>query len=440
MYVTVHRGTQQIGGNLIEIGTAQTRLLFDAGANLPPLDGPKAEDPFELEGLTCGEPAFDRVVLSHHHNDHCGLLGKLLPGIPVLAGEETRRILNVIADFTNQPRPEIHGSFQDGQPIQVDGIRVTPIGVEHSARDAYMFLIQGDGQNVLYTGDFRASEKALSAVRGLLGGDGKLDLLITEGTNIRPGKQARAGEFQGEELVKRRAAGRMRLYGGTVFVLCSSANEDSIQAISTAADWAGRTVCEDVFQSAVRGRAEENAQCFVANWVKEDSPARPYFDKLYRQRDLVGAETLAKLPGKKVIFVRTSMLPFMAKYMDARPPEEETSPLLLYSMWQGYKQTAAVKRLLEFCGKRGITVEDLHASGHASRDTVKALIDGLEPAALLPIHCEAEDRAEFLSLHKNCLPLDDGQRWEVAWSAGITAQRAAPEGGGRREERDAGSV
>lgn len=45
MYVTVHRGTQQIGGNLIEISTDQTRLLFDAGASLPPLDGPKMGDP-----------------------------------------------------------------------------------------------------------------------------------------------------------------------------------------------------------------------------------------------------------------------------------------------------------------------------------------------------------------------------------------------------------
>ena len=146
MYVTVHRGTQQIGGNLVEIGTAHTRLLFDAGADLPPLDGPKTEDPFELEGLTFGEPAFDWVFLSHHHNDHCGLLGKLLPGIPVFAGEETKRILNVIADFTNQPRPEINFDFRDSQPIQLDDVRVTPIGVEHSAKDAYMFLIQADGK------------------------------------------------------------------------------------------------------------------------------------------------------------------------------------------------------------------------------------------------------------------------------------------------------
>ena len=414
MYVTVHRGTQQIGGNLIEIGTDQTRLLFDAGANLPPLDGPRTEDSFELDGLTRGEPTFDWVFLSHHHNDHCGLLGKLLPGIPVFAGEETKRILNVIADFTNQPQPEINFGFRDGQPIQLDDVQVTPIGVEHSAKDAYMFLIQADGKNVLYTGDFRASEKAVSAVRELLGEGQTLDLLITEGTNIRPGKQARPGELRGEKWIEQRAAEQMRQVQGTVFVLCSSANEDRIQAMSTAAEQAGRVVCEDLFQSAVRNHVDENTWCFVANWVREDGPVRPYFDRLYRQRELTGARKLAVLPGKKAIFVRTSMLPFLERYMNARPPEEEQSPLLLYSMWQGYKQTAAVKRVLDFCAQRGITVEDLHTSGHAVREEVRALIDGLCPAALLPIHCAAEDREEFLSLHENCLMLDDGQRWEVS--------------------------
>ena len=415
MYVTVHRGTQQIGGNLVEIGTAHTRLLFDAGANLPPLDGPKTEDPFELEGLTSGEPAFDWVFLSHHHNDHCGLLGKLLPGIPVFAGEETRRILNVIADFTSQPRPEIHFGFRDGQPVQLDDVRVTPIGVEHSARDAYMFLVQAEGQNVLYTGDFRTSEKALAAVRERLGEDGQLDLLITEGTNIRPGKQEMTGKFQGEAWIEHRLTGRLRVHQGqgTVFVLCSSANEDRIQAFTRVAERFCRTVCEDLFQSAVRGHMDENVQRFVANPVEKGNRAWPYFETLYQQKALVGAETLARLPGQKLIFVRTSMLSFMEKYMAVRLPEEEQHPLLFYSMWKGYKQTAAVQRVLEFCRERKITVVDLHTSGHASRDAVKALIGGLRPAALLPIHCEAEDREEFLSLHGSCLMLNDGQRWEV---------------------------
>ena len=268
---------------------------------------------------------------------------------------------------------------------------------------------------MLYTGDFRTSEKALAAVRERLGEGEQLDLLITEGTNIRPGKQEMTGKFQGEAWIEHRLTGRLRVHQGqgTVFVLCSSANEDRIQAFTRVAERFCRKVCEDLFQSAVRGHMDENVQRFVANPVQKDSRAWPYFETLYQQKALVGAETLARLPGQKIIFVRTSMLPFMGKYMAARLPEEEQSPLLFYSMWKGYKQTAAVQRVLDFCRERKIAVVDLHTSGHASRDTVKALIDGLHPAALLPIHCEAEDREAFLSLHGSCLMLNDGQRREV---------------------------
>lgn len=73
----------------------------------------------------------------------------------------------------------------------------------------------------------------------------------------------------------------------------------------------------------------------------------------------------------------------------------------------------AVRRVLAFCEEHGISVEELHTSGHAGRDSIKALIDGLNPRALLPIHCEAENREEFLALHGNCLMLEDGQHWEV---------------------------
>jgi ribonuclease J len=150
MYIKIHRGTAQIGGNLIEIGTNQTHILFDAGTNLPPLDEKETSDPIEIEGLTCGEPAFDWVFISHHHNDHCGLVERILPGIPIFAGAETHRILDVIADFTDSPRPNINFHFTNCQPIQLNDMLVTPVGVDHSAVDAYMFLIQADGKNVLY--------------------------------------------------------------------------------------------------------------------------------------------------------------------------------------------------------------------------------------------------------------------------------------------------
>ena len=410
LYIKIHRGTAQIGGNLIEIGTAETRILFDVGTNLPSLDGKEEKDLIEIEGLTYGKPAFDWVFISHHHNDHCGLVERILPGIPIFSGEETHRILDVIADFTDSPRPEIHFHFKNCHPIQLDDMRVTPIGVDHSAVDAYMFLIQADGKNVLYTGDYRAAEQIPAQIRQLLGGQ-KLDVLISEGTNIRAEKQS-SNTPQNEKQVEQRACELMMQYSGTVFVLCSSTNEERIRAMHRAAKTARRTVCEDLFLTAVRMGREKNTLRFVAHYTSEKKTPRTYayFQHHFERRELLGAESLAKLPGKKVVFVRTSMLPFLMSYLACCPDEKN---LLLYSIWQGYRETRSIKELLAFCDAYGIDVSDLHCSGHAYRSAIQELIRVLEPEVLIPIHCEAQDRRQFEELHPNCLMMHDGKRWEV---------------------------
>ena len=416
MYLTIHRGSAQIGGTLLEIGTSHTRLLFDAGTNLPPLDGSHVEDDFELEGLTYGSPAFDGVFLSHHHNDHCGLLPKLLPDTPVFAGEETERVLHILADFTHQPQPEIQFRIHDGRTIQINDLWVTPLAVPHSARGAYMFLVQANDCNVLYTGDFRTADGVVQRVRERIGPEGKLDALVCEGTNIRRTPQEREAGRRGEDWVMQRAQEEMLRCPGTVFVLCSSTNADRIDAISQAAEQAGRLLCEDLFQAAVYPKEARTTvperQLFVASYVDQAKSPRiwPYFRRLHRARALVGAESLSKRPEPKVVFVRTSMFSFLKRYLDARPEEE---CLLLYSMWQGYRQSDATQKFLDFFARRNIPVVDLHCSGHAYWETLEAFVAELTPAALVPIHCQAGDREEFLSLSKCCQMLSDRERWEI---------------------------
>lgn len=411
MYIKIHRGTAQIGGNMIEIGTEQTRILLDAGANLPPLDGKVTEDLIKIEGLTYGKPMFDWVFISHHHNDHCGLVDRILPGIPIFSGPETHRILDVISDFTGSPRPEILFHFKSCQPIQLDDMRVTPIGVEHSAVDAYMFLIQADGKSVLYTGDYRAAEHIPAQIRQLLGEKGKLDLLISEGTNIRADKRDVIDTPQNEHQVEQKAFELMEQYDGTVFVLCSSTNEERIRAMRRAAKAANRAVCEDLFSTAVRARREDTLR-FVAHYISEEITPRTYayFKRYFKRRELLGAENLARLPGKKMIFLRTSMLPFLKNYLACRPAEKN---LLIYSMWSGYRETRPIKKLLAFCDANGLDVANLHCSGHAYRNAIQELICMLNPKTLIPIHCELKDRQQFEALHPNCLMVHDGEKWKV---------------------------
>lgn len=420
MYLKIHRGTTQIGGNIIEIGTNRTRLIFDAGANLPPLDDYTYSDNIEIAGLTYGEPGFDAVFISHHHNDHCGLLDRILPEIPVWSGRETARIVDVIADFTGGLKGRISHFFSDGgnsQPTVIGDITVTPIGVDHSACAAYMFLIQADGKNVLYTGDYRAAGEVPDVVQHLIGAAGKLDALIGEGTNIRAAQRAGISRtLRDEAMVEEEASKLMKACEGTVFVLCSSTNEPRISAIHAACKRAGRIACHDLFLTAVRGDAVQRDECktqaFVANFVsKEKSPrVYPYFKPLFDARKLVRAESLAKYPSPQTIFIRTSMLPFLEKYLKNRGGKGH---VLIYSVWEGYKPTVPVQKLMQFCEAYEINTVSLHCSGHAYCHDIKGLIWQLNPKVLIPVHCDKENRTLFEALHHHCVMLLDGERMEV---------------------------
>lgn len=71
-----------------------------------------------------------------------------------------------------------------------------------------------------------------------------------------------------------------------------------------AAKSAGRTGCENLFLTAVREQWEENTTRFVASYVDSEKAPRTYayFHKLFEQRELLGAKSLAIISGKKMIF------------------------------------------------------------------------------------------------------------------------------------------
>lgn len=413
MYVLVHRGCHQIGGSMIEVGTAHTRLLLDVGTNLPPLDDTPTKDTFTLEGLTCGEPSFDGVLISHHHGDHCGLTNRVLPQIPIYTGKETAQILRVIADFTGQDIPKLEPILQEGHTFSLGEIQITPIAVEHSAREAFMFLLQAEEKTLLYTGDYRGGAEIPAKVQTLLSAQ-PLDLLISEGTNIQRGKLPAGKKGLDEDGICEKVVELADQYDGTIFVLASATNEPRIQTIQKAAAKSGRLVCEDLFQTVVRNHANKrNIQRFVAfGMTKEKSPRIfPYFEELHAQRQLLGAKSLAKLPQKKIIFVRDSMADFIETYLSCC--KKRLHHVLIYSVWQGYKVTTQKISFLNSCRGMELDVVDFHCSGHASPAELESLIRHLEPKTLIPVHCEAEHRDAFLEMYHNCRMLTDGERWEI---------------------------
>lgn len=89
--LTVHRGTQAIGGSCIEIAALTgERLILDAGR---PLDAPREATGLLLPTLDLSRPA--TVLLSQSHMDHWGLIDELLADWPIWAGEKAAELMRL---------------------------------------------------------------------------------------------------------------------------------------------------------------------------------------------------------------------------------------------------------------------------------------------------------------------------------------------------------
>jgi ribonuclease J len=88
---------------------------------------------------------------------------------------------------------------------------------------------------------------------------------------------------------------------------------------------------------------------------------------------------------------------------------------VFWSQWDGYlSEGSAGAALKADCGRRGITFESIHTSGHASPGDLKRLASAVAPKRLIPIH--TFEREKFPSIFENVSIYDDGEWIEVGHS------------------------
>lgn len=373
MNIIIHRGTNQIGGNIIEISTDETKILLDIGLDL---DEEKNKVLPNIKGLF-DEAGYDAVFVSHYHGDHLGLAYQIHKDIPLYMGEKSTKIIQTSNTYKGVPTITPRGFLEHKKKIVIGDITVTPYLCDHSAFDSYMLLCEACGESILYTGDFRGNgRKPYNWLLSEL--PAKVDKLICEGTTLSRNGYVAVTERELEE----QAVAEFRKTRGPIFVLQSSTNIDRIVTMYRAAKRCGRKFLQELYMaevaSAIGGSIPNPAFSDVYAFIT--NPDR--YDALTKYRRM-GKEGMAKTPF--VMCVRSTMLSYLQSLSKAVNFE---GGLLVYSMWSGYQQQPGMSRFLKACEEMGLRIISLHTSGHADAEAIQRLLDRVNPSEIIPVHTE----------------------------------------------------
>ena len=418
--VCVHRGTQQIGGTCVELSCRGARILLDLGL---PLDAGET-DPATLlppiPGLHAPDPSLLALVLSHGHADHWGLAPHAETGLPIVTRAATRRILRAAAAFV--PRKLPLGTESEGMPdlgdrktIQLGPFAVTPFLVDHSAFDAFALLIEANGRRLFYSGDIRAHGRKAALFERLVSHPPRpVHAMLMEGSSL--GRLKPDQRFPTEREIEERLVERLRP-PGFVGVCASAQNIDRVVSLYRACKRTGRTLVLDLYALEVLAATGNpnipqadwpNIAVYVPEYQRRHIKRAERFDLVDRYKPhRIYRDRLVDLTPRAVMLFRPAMLPDIDMV-----PGAWSGARMIWSQWDGYLPGPPNQAFLSRLAERGVPLEVIHTSGHASIVDLKRLAEAMAPDLLVPVHTFSGDRfAELFGT--NVSRRMDGEWWEV---------------------------
>ena len=414
MRVRIHRGTKEIGGNCIELESRGKRLVLDLGMPLSVANPDQVGLP-EISGLADGARAdFLGVLISHPHQDHYGLLPKVHPDTPVFIGREAHALLKAAAAFSPSGlhiKNAIY--YRDRHPRDIGPFRITPFLNDHSAFDAYSFLIEGEGKALFYTGDFRAHGRKAHAFERLLShGPREVDALLMEGTNL--GRKGKGREPTTERQLEDAIRGSLTKTKGLALAWFSGQNIDRFVTFFRAAKRVGRMFVVDLYTAHILDALDRRSlpsprgpdlRVFLPHRMRRNIVRDQKFDLVnpYHSRRIYPEELREKASHLAMTF-----RPIMCG--DLEKAKCLTGARLIYSLWPGYLERGSAD-IRDWCRTHNVDFEVQHVSGHAGIADLKRLVDALTPKRIVPIHSLATDR--FSDFFPNVRQANDGEWWQV---------------------------
>lgn len=417
MKIRIHRGSNEIGASCFEIQGQKARILIDAGH---PLDDSESSLPQNIN-------LYDAVFISHCHQDHYGLLENMPSNVPVYMGAVAWDFVCANRLFMNKEALSLNlKPLAAWEPVTIGDLEIKPYLVDHSAPEAFSFLVDSGDKKLYYSGDFRAHGRKSKLFDNMCKRPPEnIDALVMEGTMVNRSNT----KYPNEDSVENGMIETINMSEGITCLISSSQNIDRLVSAYRAARNTKKIFVVDIYTAWILEKMRESGRStpsiewddvkvLAKNWpgskyynVIKNNPDifRKFTQKIYSDDIVIDLDCLQKEPNKYFM----KMTP---KYILRYANEHSTRPItVIYSMWEGYlaERTGTKGHLVyeKLRSKPMVKFEKIHTSGHATLDDLKTFASAINPKVIIPFH--SEHKTQYPEHFENVKMLDDGELYTL---------------------------
>lgn len=388
----------------------------------------------ECKGKTDPPTDIDGVLISHPHRDHYYGISMLNRNIPVYTGVVTQRIILAYSKASRSVMSNFYEDliwklFRTGDVINIKGLKIFPVHVDHSIPAAYGFIIESSAGIIIYSGDFRMHgplsrmtedliEKAKNLVKVKppnevgLGDNAKeqpqrVKAVICEGTQIN------RGAIESEQSVENEL---VKLMDKKVFdfylVKYNRLDWDRFRNFETIAkqyEWKYIITEKDayfyyllndkaIYETMRDPNILNDDNIFVLHFGPEKYPWQRQIREIFEQKEklwrLIEFDDLHEFSNffLFITYLYYDLLDYLPKDLNGAFISSDIDP---YSE----EHLDNTKTIMHHLEKVGIPSYRIHASGHAKPHDIISYIQKLDPLNVIPIHTEHPQF--FKSLFRN---------------------------------------
>ena len=379
-------GLGEVGKNMYCIENDETIIIIDAGVKFPGLEFPGINYIVpDFTHLKNNRNKIKALFITHGHEDHIGGIPFLLQSvsIPVIYAPRlaVALIKNRLEEYRISERAKII-EYDSDKKIKVDKFEVSFFRVTHSIPDSFGVVVDTPEGRIVSTGDFKIDltpiGKDIELTRIAEIGNEGVTLLLSESTNAE-----QEGYTPSEKNVYDSIADIIKNAFGRLIVSTFSSNISRIQQVCEAAVSYGRKI-------AIVGRSMEKAveisRDFGYIHVPDDS--------------IIETEDIKRFPNNEILILCTGSqgesMAALSRIANGSHKDIHIMPgdTIVFSSSAIPGNGVMIDNVVNSLARAGAEVitnsilNDIHSSGHASKQELRLMLKLMKPKYFMPIHGE----------------------------------------------------